>query len=108
MRPRTCSLLQATRGRHPDVWYQLLLASAATAECQAPLDWQLPGIVQELQDSGHGSTAFELARAVSRARARVAEATAVLAKAERDEGQAHAWLEEQLAADGHPYGRVWG
>jgi hypothetical protein len=71
-------MLQATKGRSPDVWYQLLLACASTAECPATLDQQLPGIVQQLQDSGHGISALELAREVARTRAHEADIEAAL------------------------------
>jgi hypothetical protein len=84
------------------VWYQLLLACAATAECQATLDEQLPGIVQQLQDSGYGTTALELAREVARARAREAEAEAALQEAKAGVDTAKAQLVQQLTTDRGP------
>lgn len=74
------------------------MACAPTAECQAALDKQIPGIVQQLQDRDHGSTAFELAIEVGRASSRVAEAQAALSEA--NEGEAHTLLQELQAAGG--------
>ena len=76
------------------------MACAPTAECQAALDKQIPGIVQQLQDRDHGSTAFELAIEVGRASSRVAEAQAALSEAKEGETQAYALLQELQAAGG--------
>jgi copper(I)-binding protein len=95
------------------VWYKLLLACASSAECQATLDEQLPGIVQQLQDSGHGTAALELAREVARARvceadqdaavqvavAAVNEAKAVLNVAKADVAAAQVLLQQQMDTD---------
>ena len=81
------------------MWYQLLLASAATTECQATLDEQLPAIMQQLQDSAHDTTAFERAREVSRARAREAEIAAALEEAKAGVAAAKAQLLEQMETD---------
>lgn len=95
-------LSQTMPGRHPDVWYQLLLACAATTQCQAARDNQLPTIMQRLQDSGHGTTAFDLARGICDAQKRVAEAQAALRKANTSLLGAQNEVQEQLEADGHP------
>jgi hypothetical protein len=60
----------------------------------------MPGIVQQLQDRDHGSTAFELAIEVGRASVRVAEAQAALSEAKEGETQARTLLQELQAADG--------
>ena len=96
--PSACCL-QATPGRKPDVWYQLLLLCAAIAECQATLDEELSGIMQQLQDSGHGTTAWEHARGVARARAYEAEIEAALKEAKAGVASARAQLLQQLTTD---------
>lgn len=101
------SLSQPTRGSRSDVWYQLLLACVSTADCQASLDKQLPGIIQQLQDSGHGTAAFELALGLGKAQTRIAEAHLALAVARASEDEARAQLQEMLAADGQPYVALW-
>jgi hypothetical protein len=78
------------------VWYQLLLACASTAECQAALDAQLPSVVQQLQDSGHCASVLELARGVGGARVHEAEAKAALTEAEAGVTAAKAQLLQQL------------
>lgn len=100
--------LQVSRGCQPDVWYQLLLACAATAECRATLDAQLPGIVQQLQDSGHvyGTTALELAREVGRARAHEAEVEAALKEAKERAATARAKLLQQLTTEHRRFASV--
>jgi hypothetical protein len=92
-------LLQAARGRKPSVWYQLLLACASTEECQATLDEQLPGIVQQLQDSGYGTAAFKLAREVARAIAHQTEIAAALVQADAGVAAAKMQLDEQMETD---------
>lgn len=89
-------MLQTTSSPHPDVWYQLLLECGRTLLCQAPINEQLPGILQQLQDSGHGTTAFELARLVGSARVREA---AVVAECKAAISQAEQQLQEYLDAN---------
>jgi hypothetical protein len=84
------------------VWYQLLLACAATTQCQTALDDQLPSIVQQLQDSGHGMKVFELARDVCNAQKCEAEAQVALSKAKQGMLGAQNKLQEELAADHQP------
>jgi hypothetical protein len=98
--------LQVSRGCRPDVWYQLLLACAATAECQATLEEQLPGIVQQLQDSGYGTTALELAREVCRARAHEAQVEAALKEAKERATTARAQLLQQLTTEHRRFASV--
>jgi hypothetical protein len=84
------------------VWYQLLLACAATTQCQTAIDDQLPGIVQQLQDSGHGTEVFELARDICNAQKREAEAQVALSKAKQGVLGTQNKVQEQLAADHQP------
>jgi hypothetical protein len=88
-------MLQTTSSPRPDVWYQLLLECGQTLLCQAAIKQQLPGIMQQLQDSGHGTTAFELACRVGSARVRKA---AVMAECEAAISQAEKQLQKYLAA----------
>ncbi len=81
------------------MWYKLLLACAATTECQTALEEQLPGILQQLQDSGHGTTAFELTRELCRARTCQAKAEAALLKAKANVAKVEAQLQLQKIAD---------
>lgn len=90
------------------MWYQLLLACAAGPACQAVLVEQLPGILQQLQDSRHGTTGFEVAREVGRASARAAEAEAALYRANASVAQAKQQLQKQLATDRQSSGVLRG
>jgi hypothetical protein len=67
--------------------------------CQDTLDDQLPSILQQLQDSGHGTTAFHLAREICNADKREAEAQRALRKAREGVRGAKMELQKQLGAD---------
>jgi hypothetical protein len=63
------------------------------------LDRQLPGIAQQLQDSGHGTTAWELALGLGMAKAREAEVAAALKEAQAGVDTARDQLLQQLTSD---------
>jgi hypothetical protein len=62
--------------------------------------------VQQLQDSGHGTTALELAREVGRARAHEAEVEAALKEAKERAATARAKLLQQLTTEHRRFASV--